>query len=133
MEVKAENERSMMELERRFNKQLNEARRKNEMMIEDLRNNYEAEINSLKLQKSELQDMVRETEKNLAIKKAEAEKLAVAIDANENDRVLRSNFANVINQQSEIVLQFLKNGAKLTPSQFSDLNKLKGQQPSQGG
>ena len=124
VELRAENERTMMELERRFTKQLNEARRKNEMMIEDLRNNYEAEINNLKLQKSELQDMVRELEKCLAIKTAETGKLSIAIDANENDKVLRTNFANVINQQSELILQFLKNGASLSTHQLSELNKL---------
>jgi hypothetical protein len=130
VEVRAENERTMIELERRFTKQLNEARRKNEMMIDDLRNNYETEISNLKQQKSELQDMVRDLEKHLAVKSAETAKLSIALDANENDKVLRSNFANVINQQSELILQFLKNGAQLTPHQFSELNKLKSQGPS---
>ena len=99
-------------------------------MIDDLRNNYETEISNLKQQKSELQDMVRDLEKHLAVKSAETAKLSIALDANENDKVLRSNFANVINQQSELILQFLKNGAQLTPHQFSELNKLKSQGPS---
>ena len=127
VEMRAENERNMMDLERKFTKQLNEARRKNDVMIDDLKRNYEDEIVRLKQQKSELQDIVRDLEKQNGYKSAEIDKLNVMIEAGENDRSLRSNLANVINQQSQLVLQFLKNGAQLNPSQAMDLGKLTGQ------
>jgi hypothetical protein len=127
VEVKADNERHMIELERRFTKQLNEARRKNELMIDDLKRNYEDEIVRLKNQKTELQDLVRDLETKNGVKAAEIEKLNIVIEAGENDRNLRANLANVINQQSQLVLQFLKNGAQLNPSQTSELGKLTAQ------
>ena len=127
VEIRAENERNMIELERKFNKQLNEARRKNELMIDDVKRNYEEEIVKLKDQKSDLQDRVRDLEKQVGYKSAEIDKLNVLIEAGENDRALRSNLANVINQQSQLVLQFLKNGAQLNPAQAIDLSKLSGQ------
>ena len=126
-EVKAENDRNMIELERRFTKQLNEARRRNEMMIDDLKQNYEQELNKLKAQKQELQDMVRELDKEKRVKDAELDKMSAIIQASENDRTLRSNLANVINQQSELVLQFLRQGAQLSGHQTSELARLSGQ------
>ena len=123
IEVKAENERNMIELERKFNKQLNEARKKNGMMIDDLRTNYEDEIAKLRSQKSELQDLVRELEKHNALKNGEIDKLTLALAADENDRNLKANFANVVNMQSELVLQFLRNGSQLNGGQMRDLEK----------
>ena len=127
VEVKAENERNMIELERKFTKQLNEARRKNELMIDDVKRNYEDEIGRMKQQKLELQDFVKELEKQNGIRAAEIEKLNVTLEAGENDRALRANLANVINQQSQLVLQFLKNGTQLSSSQAGELGKLTAQ------
>jgi hypothetical protein len=122
-----ENERKMMELERMFTKQLNEARRKNETMVDDLKRNFEDEIVRLKQQRADLQDLVKELEKQNGIKSAEIDKLNLVIEAGENDRALRSNLANVVNQQSQLVLQFLKNGAQLPSSQSFELGKLSSQ------
>jgi hypothetical protein len=127
VEVKAENERVMIELERKFTKQLNDARRKNEVMMDDIKRNYEDEIVQLKSQKSDLQDLVRSLEKENGIKAAEIEKLNLMLEAGENDRALRANLANVVNQQSQLVLQFLKQGAQLNSSQVMDLSKMTSQ------
>ena len=127
IEAKAENERNMIELERRFTKQLNEARRRNEMMIDDLKQNYEQELNNLKAQKQELQDMVRELDKEKRVKDAELDKMATVIQATENDKTLRANLANVINQQSELVLQFLRQGAQMSNHQANELARVSGQ------
>ena len=123
VEIRAENEKNLIELERKFNKQLNEARKKNELMIDDLKNNYENEVATLKQQKSELQELAQQLQRDASLKSMELEKLTTALAAAENDRNLKSNFANVINQQSELVLQFLRNGAQLSASQARDLEK----------
>jgi hypothetical protein len=127
VEMKSENEKNLIELERRFNKQLNEARRRNELMIDDLKRNYEDEISRLKNEKVSLQDVARQYERDSAIKSVEIEKLTAIIDAAENDRNLKANFSNVINQQSELILQFLRNGAQLAPGQYRDLENAVGQ------
>ena len=99
--AKMETEQKLMELERKFNRQLNEARRKNELLIADLKNNYEAELGQLRSQKVELQ-------RNLMLVQAEADRLGQLLVTSESEKALRTNFANVINRQSEMVLQFLR-------------------------
>jgi hypothetical protein len=97
------------------------------MMIDDLKQNYEQELNNLKAQKQELQDMVRELDKEKRVKDAELDKMATVIQATENDKTLRANLANVINQQSELVLQFLRQGAQMSNHQANELARVSGQ------
>lgn len=113
LNIRAENEEKSIELERKFNKQLNDARRKSDLLVSDLKNNYESEISQLKSQKHELQ---------IRVVNAEAEKNS--IKQTENEKVMKTNFANVINQQSELILSFLRNGANLTPPQIRELEAL---------
>ena len=61
----------------------------------------------------------------MTIKQVELEKMSAIISANENDRVLRANFANVINQQSELILSFLKNKTTLDNQQIKELENLR--------
>lgn len=127
LQIRADNEQNLIQLERRFNKHLNEARRKNELLIDNVKINYEAEINQLKDQRGQLFDTIKSLESQVAVKQVEADKMAAIISANENDRVLRSNFANVINQQSELVLSFLKNKTTLDHHQIRELENLRAQ------
>ena len=106
-----ENDQKLIELERKFHKQLNEARRKNEMLIDDLKANYENEV-------SELRDKKNVLEQRISSSLEELEKAKLII----NEQTLRTNFGNVINQQSELILQFLKSG--LSASQGKSLETL---------
>ena len=127
LQVRSENEQNLIQLERKFNKQLNEARRRNELLIDNVKNNYELEINQLKEERMRLVDSVRTLETDVSLKQAEVGRLSALISANENDRNLRTNFANVINQQSELVLQFLKNKTVLDHNQLRELENLRAQ------
>jgi hypothetical protein len=127
LQVRAENEQNLVQLERKFNKQLNEARRKNELLIDNVKVNYEAEITQLKEQRAQLYDTIRSLESQVGIKQVELEKMSAMVSANENDRILRGNFANVINQQSELILQFLKNKTVLDSNQMRELENLRAQ------
>ncbi len=125
VQIRAENEQNLIQLERKFNKQLNEARRKNELLIDNVKVNYEAEITQLKEQRTQIYDAVKSLESQLSLKQAELDKMSAVIAANDNDRILRANFANVINQQSELVLQFLKNKTVLDSNQVRELENLR--------
>ena len=127
LQVRAENEQNLIQLERKFNKQLNEARRKNELLIDNVKVNYEAEITQLKDQRAQLYDTIRSLESQVSMKQVEMEKMSAIVSANENDRILRGNFANVINQQSELILQFLKNKTVLDSNQMRELENLRAQ------
>ncbi|EER09808.1 myosin heavy chain, cardiac muscle beta isoform, putative [Perkinsus marinus ATCC 50983] len=108
LSVKAEHEKQLIGLERKFNKQLNEARRKNEMLIEHLRQTYEEEVDTLKSQRSELQQTVKEFEKQLAMRTAECDKLRSMVASAETDRKLRQQHADVLVNQSELIISFLR-------------------------
>jgi hypothetical protein len=127
LQVRAENEQNLIQLERKFNKQLNEARRKNELLIDNVKVNYEAEITQLKDQRAQLYETIRSLESQVGMKQVEMEKMSAIVSANENDRILRGNFANVINQQSELILQFLKNKTVLDSNQTRELENLRAQ------
>ncbi|KAF4749867.1 hypothetical protein FOZ62_011192, partial [Perkinsus olseni] len=108
LSVKAEHEKQLIGLERKFNKQLNEARRKNEVLIEHLRQTYEEEVDTLKSQRSELQQTVKEFEKQLAMRTAECDKLRSMVASAETDRKLRQQHADVLVNQSELIISFLR-------------------------
>jgi hypothetical protein len=120
IQIKSENEQNLSILERRFNKQLNEARRKNELMIDNLKVNYENEINELKAQKAKMEDLIRGLEMECVKKQADIDRLLATIDNDQRTVKL----ANCTQKQTEMIVEFLRKN--LSKSEVRDLeNTLK--------
>jgi hypothetical protein len=118
-------------LERRFNKQLNEARRKNELMIDNLKVNYENEINELKAQRGKMDEIIRSLEMENLKKQGEIDKLTSMVESEK----MVSKLSSVTLKQAELVAEFLRKNGSLGKGDVRDLENSLRQthQPSGGG
>lgn len=73
----------------KFQRQLTEARRKNEALIENLRHTYEEEVEQLKGNRGELQSLCKELEKQISAKHADLEIARTRMSSMEKDYQLR--------------------------------------------
>lgn len=108
LEMKAEHEKQLISLERRFQRQLMEARRKNDGLIESLRQTYEDEVDGLKTQRSELVSRNKDLEKELEHCRGDLEALRVKLSSAEKEQALRQHVINTAQRQSELITAFLE-------------------------
>merc|ERR1712099_74738 len=108
LEMKAEHEKQLIGLERTFQRQLTEARRKNEGLIEDLRQTYEDEVDKLKTQKNELAFRCKDLESELERCRGEVELLQHRVQAAETEKVLQKRFVENAQRQSDLVVASLQ-------------------------
>jgi len=114
VQLKADSDQNMILLERRFNKQLNETRRKNELLIDNLKVNYENEINQLKTQRNQMEGVIRNMEIECLRKQSEIERLTLSQNA-------ANRFNSIAQRQAEVVVDFIKNNGSLSKNELRDL------------
>eukprot|EP00927_Polykrikos_kofoidii_P061170 TRINITY_DN56039_c0_g1_i1.p1 TRINITY_DN56039_c0_g1~~TRINITY_DN56039_c0_g1_i1.p1 ORF type:complete len:809 (+),score=173.47 TRINITY_DN56039_c0_g1_i1:42-2429(+) len=108
LEIKAEHEKQLIGLERKFHRQIMDARRKNDATIDSLRQTYEDEIEGLKSQKMELISRTRDVERELERIRGEAEVLNQKLVAAEKEQALRQHVVETAQRQSELITAFLE-------------------------
>lgn len=108
LEMKAEHEKQLIGLERKFQRQLMEARRKNDGLIESLRQTYEDEVDGLKTQRSELVSRNKDLEKELERTRGETDSLRIKLASAEKEQALRQHVINTAQRQSELITAFLE-------------------------
>ncbi|CAE7568905.1 unnamed protein product [Symbiodinium microadriaticum] len=105
MEMRAEHEKQLIALERRFSKQLAEARQTSEISLEGLRKGYEQEVETLKNEKMKLSERLKEAECQLQLARSEVQAQASQLRQ-----------AEATQRQSQLVFAFLEkcsdNGGK---------------------
>ncbi|CAE7945051.1 GBP1 [Symbiodinium sp. KB8] len=105
LEMRAEHEKQLIALERRFSKQLAEARQTSEISLEGLRKGYEQEVETLKNEKMKLSERLKEAECQLQLARSEVQAQASQLRQ-----------AEATQRQSQLVFAFLEkcsdNGGK---------------------
>ncbi|CAE7629944.1 GBP1 [Symbiodinium sp. CCMP2456] len=105
LEMRAEHEKQLIALERRFSKQLAEARQTSETSLEGLRKGYEQEVETLKNEKMKLSERLKEAECQLQLARSEVQAQASQLRQ-----------AEATQRQSQLVFAFLEkcsdNGGK---------------------
>eukprot|EP00742_Colponemidia_sp_Colp-10_P006063 GILJ01006488.1.p1 GENE.GILJ01006488.1~~GILJ01006488.1.p1 ORF type:complete len:770 (-),score=153.93 GILJ01006488.1:183-2492(-) len=106
--LKNEHEKQLMGLERKFQKQLQEARRANELTLENLKKTFTEEIDLLKHERTTLELKIKELEKEAAQKSAERDFLRERIVAAENEKKIKVEHAELLCKVSDLILKFLR-------------------------
>merc|ERR1719235_2759115 len=117
-EMKAEHEKQLIMLERRFHRQMSDARKQHEQQLEALRQAYEDDIEDLKGQRAESQLVVKDLEARTRTAEARAEALKAAADIAEDRIRVQREHAVVLSRQSDLMLTFLR---QLGPGNMPDL------------
>ncbi|CAE7554032.1 unnamed protein product [Symbiodinium sp. CCMP2592] len=97
LEMRAEHEKQLIALERRFSKQLAEARQTSEISLESLRKGYEQEVETLKNEKMKLSERLKEAECQLQLARGEVQAQASQLRQ-----------AEATHRQSQLVFAFLE-------------------------
>lgn len=108
LELQAEHERQLIGTERKFQQQLTEARRKNEGVLETLRQSYEEEVHALRSARNDLVVRTKDLEKELERIRGECEVLRQRALAAEGERAAQQRFVETAQRQAELVTAFLE-------------------------
>ena len=114
LQFKAEAEEHLVNMEGRFNAGLAEAKRKNDMAIDSLRQTYEMEVFSGKEENKKLKFKISEIQNSSSRAIIENEKLKSQLEAAENEKQLRNQNAQVLVRMSELIISHLRAGGNQT-------------------
>merc|ERR1712176_668079 len=111
LEMKAEHEKVQLGFERKYQRQIMDARRKNEESFETLRRTYESEIESLRSKEKELQLKNKDLERELEVLNTQLELLKSRMSASDNEQTLHRRLGEKMERQADLVTKFLEQGA----------------------